>query len=101
MAVLMQIPGEANKIIVRGEVRRINVGFKFCSCGRPADFICDWKSKESPSGTCDLAICSRCVLQVGPDKHLCEYDQKAYEQWKRRHPEKVSPATEHQLRLGL
>src|ERR1051325_11027820 len=75
MALLIPIADDPDKVIVRGEVRRIRLGFKYCSCGRPADFICDWKT-NSRSGTCDLAVCSRCVLQVGPDKHLCEYDQK-------------------------
>lgn len=99
MASLIPIADDPEKVVVRGEVRRIRLGFKYCSCGRPADFICDWKT-NSPSGTCDLAVCSRCVLQVGPDKHLCEYDQKAFEHWKKRHPEKL-PYVAEQLRLEI
>lgn len=60
---------------------------KFCSCGREATLLCDWKVKGKRSGTCDQPVCSQHALQVGPDKHLCQQHQKAYEEWKRRHPE--------------
>jgi hypothetical protein len=86
-----------------GTAMHINDGHrrKYCECGRPADFACDWRMPAKKSGTCDGPICKRCALQVAADKHLCRFHQKAYEQWKRRHPEKIVPATEEQLRLGL
>jgi hypothetical protein len=52
------------------------------------------------SGTCDGPICKNCALEVAPDKHLCRFHQKAYEQWKKQHPEKL-PYLAEQLRLGL
>lgn len=60
---------------------------KFCACGRVAELLCDWKVGDKKSGTCDKPICRQHALEVGPDKHLCPEHQKAYEAWKRRHPE--------------
>lgn len=88
---------DADHVLVRGEKRRINRKAKYCICGRPADFVCDWKYGEK---TCDWPVCAKCALEVAPDRHLCKFHQKAYEQWKRRHPEKVPQAVE-QMRLGL
>lgn len=72
---------------------------KFCACGRACDFECDWKVKAHKSGTCDLAICAKHALQVGPDKHLCPLHQKAYEDWKRRHPGAVPLPDYQQMSL--
>jgi hypothetical protein len=71
---------------------------KFCACGRPCEFECDWKMKVR-SGTCDKPICSRCALQVGPDKHLCREHQKAWEEWQRRHPGFIPQPDYDQLSL--
>ena len=60
---------------------------KYCvSCGRPANLLCDWKVKAKRSGTCDAPICDKHALRVAPDKDLCPEHQKAWEEWKRRHP---------------
>ena len=72
---------------------------KFCACGRACEFECDWKVKDRKSGTCDLPICSKHALQVGPDKHLCPLHQKAWEDWKRRHPGAVPLPDYQQLSL--
>lgn len=73
-------------------------GRKYCSCGRAADLLCDWKVKTRKSGTCDAPICRKCALEVGPDKHLCREHQKAWSDWcKRRReglPEALKPAGE-------
>ena len=58
---------------------------KFCACGREAQLLCDWKVKDKRSGTCDRPICREHALQVGPEKHLCQPHQKAYEEWKHKH----------------
>jgi hypothetical protein len=60
---------------------------KYCACGRPADFECDWKVSARKSGTCDAPICSAHAKQVGPGKHLCPLHQRQYDDWKRRHPD--------------
>jgi hypothetical protein len=72
---------------------------KFCACGRAADLLCDWKVKAHKSGTCDLPICSKHAQQVGLDKHLCPLHQKAWEDWKRRHPGAVPVPDYQQLSL--
>lgn len=59
---------------------------KFCACGRPADMLCDWKVSGKRSGTCDRPICRDHALQVAPEKHLCQEHQKAFADWKKRHP---------------
>ena len=57
---------------------------KFCRCGRPADFLCDWKVPDRKSGTCDAPVCKEHAKQVAPNKHLCEWHQKAYEIWRKK-----------------
>jgi hypothetical protein len=69
---------------------------KFCSCGRIADFECDWKVPSRKSGTCDHGICKAHAQQVGPEKHLCQEHQKAWADWQTRHG---SVATEQQPSL--
>jgi hypothetical protein len=73
---------------------------KYCACGRIADYLCDWRMPAKKSGTCDGPICKKCAEQVAPDKHLCPFHQKAFEHWKKRHPDKV-PYVAEQLRLGI
>ncbi len=41
-----------------------------CACGRAASLQCDALSTRR-SGTCDRHLCSRCAVEVGPDRHLC------------------------------
>lgn len=57
---------------------------KFCSCGRVADLLCDWKVKTKKSGTCDRPICRDHALEVAPDKHLCQEHQRAWADWCKR-----------------
>lgn len=59
---------------------------QYCACGRASDFLCDWKVREKKSGTCDAPICKAHALEVGPDKHLCPQHQRAFENWKAKHP---------------
>jgi hypothetical protein len=72
---------------------------KYCACGRAADLLCDWKVAARKTGTCDLPICPKHALQVGPDKHLCPQHKKAYEEWKRRHPGVILPPDYAQMSL--
>lgn len=62
---------------------------QFCACGRPCDFLCDWKVSAKKSGTCDAPICFTHAKQVAPDKHLCPLHQRMYDDWKRRHPNSI------------
>lgn len=72
----------------------------FCGvCGRIAYLLCDWKVRGPGRGTCDLPICEKHALQVGPDKHLCPLHQKAYADWQRRHPGVILPPDHQQLSL--
>lgn len=66
-------------------VRRSPVNF--CSCGRVAELLCDWKVKRKRSGTCDRPICKQHALEVAPDKHLCQEHQKAWSDWCKRRRE--------------
>ena len=51
----------------RGERRR-----KCKTCGEPANLLCDYELKGDRKGkTCDAAICRRCAVEVGKDRHLC------------------------------
>jgi hypothetical protein len=63
----------------------------FCSCGRVADFLCDWKVSANKSGTCDAPICSAHAKQVAVGKHLCPTHWIEYGFWKRRHPGTIVP----------
>jgi hypothetical protein len=38
-------------------------------CGLAAENLCDFE--VSPGKTCDVPICERCAIQIGPDAHLC------------------------------
>lgn len=82
----MILQSDGHSVLVRGELRLIRRGGKYCPCGHEADLVCDWKTIASKSGTCDYPICGKHGQKVGPDKHLCPFHQKAYSQWKRRHP---------------
>jgi hypothetical protein len=88
----IQLPGGGVAIIcgLRGSKP------KFCACGRPAKFECDWKVSKDvrKSGTCDAPICAQHAKEVAPGKHLCPLHQKHYDGWKARHPEKVIPGAE-------
>ena len=59
---------------------------KFCFCGRAAEALCDWKVRDRKSGTCDAPLCGQHAKKVGSGKHLCPTHDRAYEDWKRRHP---------------
>ena len=75
-----------NVIVCRARQKR-----QWCACGRPCDFLCDWKVPAKKSGTCDTPICKAHAKQVAPDKHLCPLHQRKYDEWKRRHPETTIP----------
>jgi len=72
---------------------------RYCACGRASSFLCDWKVKDKKSGTCDVPICQHHAQQVAPDKHLCPLHQKAYAEWKKRHPGAILPPDYAQLSL--
>lgn len=59
---------------------------QYCSCGRPCDFLCDWKVPANESGTCDKPICSNHSKQVALGKHLCPEHQLQWDDWQRKHP---------------
>lgn len=59
---------------------------KFCACGRPADYLCDWKVAAKESGTCDRPICAAHAKQVAPGKHLCPEHRGRWDEWQRKHP---------------
>lgn len=44
---------------------------KRCRCGWPATRQCDWTAESSGEMRCDAVICSRCTLEIGPDRDLC------------------------------
>lgn len=64
---------------------------RFCACGRPCEFECDWKTPLKKSGTCDRSLCSHHAKEVAPGKHLCPEHQKAYEAWKSRPRPEAQP----------
>lgn len=60
---------------------------RFCSCGREAVALCDWKVSARSSGTCDAPVCADHAMFVANGrKHLCPTHQDCYELWKKRHP---------------
>jgi hypothetical protein len=62
---------------------------KPCNCGKPMQFLCDWKIGKHANGrrkTCNAPICSEHALEVGPNKHLCPEHQKAWREWQAAHP---------------
>jgi hypothetical protein len=59
---------------------------RYCACGRPCEFLCDWKVRGKKSGTCDRPICARHAKRVAPEKHLCPEHQEAWDNWKLKHP---------------
>jgi hypothetical protein len=65
---------------------------KFCACGREAKFLCDWKVRDSKSGTCDRPLCVQHGKQVAPLKHLCPEHQRRWEDWQHRHNIPVQPS---------
>lgn len=73
---------DGSHVIICGARRKV----KFCACGRECQFLCDWKVPSRNSGTCDEPICGQHAKQVAPGKHLCAAHQKAFEDWKLRHP---------------
>jgi hypothetical protein len=56
---------------------------RFCSCGRNAPFLSDWKIQGKRSRTCDRPMCAVHGKEVSPGKHLCLEHQKAWDAWKR------------------
>lgn len=66
--------------IVCGPKRR----FKLCACGsgQRATQLCDWKTPERETGTCDAAICPGCSTRPAPDKDLCPAHAAAWVTWK-------------------
>ena len=44
---------------------------KKCRCGWPATRRCDWHAEASGEMRCDAVICTRCTLEVAPDRDLC------------------------------
>lgn len=76
--VRMDLPGGGTAIVCGVRSRSCS------SCGRTADFLCDWKVEGNKSGTCDRAICSVHAKQVAPEKHLCPEHQRAHADWQRR-----------------
>lgn len=76
------------RIVIDGTVAIICGGRhhakKFCSCGRQAELLCDWKIPgKAKTGTCDRAICRIHAKEVAPEKHLCPEHQRAYDAWRR------------------
>jgi hypothetical protein len=63
---------------------------KFCGCGRPSEFECDWKMPRWKSGTCDRSLCSVHAKEVARGKHLCPEHLRAYAAWKKRRAEQPS-----------
>jgi hypothetical protein len=90
----VKFPDGSAAIICGGRHR-----IQYCACGRPCDFLCDWKVREKKSGTCDAPICAKHATQVGPDKHLCPQHQKAWESWQKRHPGFIAPPDYAQMSL--
>lgn len=60
---------------------------RYCSCGRPADRLCDWKvpTLQSPgaSGTCDKPVCTRCSAKPARNKDICPAHIPALREWQR------------------
>lgn len=45
---------------------------RYCSCGKPADFLCDFPLSGKKAGkTCDKPVCKTCRLHISPDKDYC------------------------------
>lgn len=51
-----------------------------CSCGsgRVAKLLCDWKTPEGPTATCDAKICRVCTTMPAPEKDLCPAHAEAW-----------------------
>lgn len=56
---------------------------KFCSCGKPADLLCDWKVPTRASGTCDKPICRHCAARPARGKDICPAHTPALREWQR------------------
>jgi hypothetical protein len=71
---------------------------KHCTCGRAADFLCDWKLRRDGEKvfTCDKPICASHATKVGQDKHLCPLHVKMYEHWQKRHSDVDARSGEQQ-----
>ncbi len=75
---------DGNTAIICG----MRTGRKWCvTCNRPAGILCDWKVPGRNAGTCDAAVCAHHAKQVAPGKHLCPEHQRAFDFWRRRHPD--------------
>jgi len=59
---------------------------RFCKL-RPAEFLCDWKLIGACGRTCDAGMCAECAVSPAENKHLCPFHARAWESWKRAHPE--------------
>ena len=69
----VRLPGGTGAIVC-GPTRR-------CSCGKPADLLCDWKVPTRASGTCDKPICRRCAASPARGKHVCPAHIPALRAW--------------------
>lgn len=55
-------------------------------CGARATQLCDWKMPDSPTGTCDLAVCTQHRYSPAPEKDLCPEHAAA---WSKRQGERA------------
>lgn len=53
---------------------------KYCKCGKPSEFQCDWKI--GGGRTCSRHLCGDHAQEVAPNKHLCPDHQGDYAVWK-------------------
>lgn len=54
---------------------------KSCDCGARARYLCDWKTPDRRSGTCDAPICAAHAASPAPEKHLCPDHAASYAAW--------------------
>lgn len=65
-----------------------------CSCGKPADLLCDWRVPTRASGTCDKPICRRCAASPARGKDICPAHTPALRAWQRKQAQaKGQPAS--------
>lgn len=64
-----------------------------CSCGRPADRLCDWKVPTRASGTCDKPVCNRCSAKPARGKDVCPAHTPALREWQRAQASNGKPAS--------
>ena len=54
-----------------------------CRCGVPHTKLCDWKTPDGPSPTCDAPLCESCTTVPAEGKDLCPEHAKEWEARKR------------------